>query len=230
MSKLLKTEAIVLSSLKYRDSSLIVRMFTTDHGHQSFIINGVRSAKAKMKAALFQPFSLLHLVYYENKSGELHRISEIKSSYPFKHIPFDVAKSSIVLFLSEIMQKSLRDEGENIELFAFIKASLIFLDNQDGNIANFHLRFLLKVSAYLGFNIGSSNALVTQLEEAGSGIVNEGTAAQLHDLMQSEYGEEVKVSKADRHQLLLLLIDFFRLHIGNFSEVKSLSVLQEILA
>lgn len=229
MSRLQKTEAVVLSSLKYRDSSLIVNVFGKSHGNMSFIVNGVRSAKSKMKASMFQPCQLLDVVYYENKKGDLHRLSECKSTFAYSAIPFDVAKSSIVLFLSEILNKALKSEGENESLFEFIKHAFIFLDQSVVSSANFHLRFLLKMSVYLGFGADQIQETVQQIEQQSGKYVSDRNIVVLENLMDSDYGQELEISKQERAEILDLLLAFYRLHIDRMTDIKSLAVLREVL-
>jgi DNA repair protein RecO (recombination protein O) len=229
MSRLQKTEVVVLSSIKYRDTSLIVNVFAKSMGNMTFIVNGVRSVKSKMKASLFQPCQLLDIVFYENKKGDLHRLSECKSTFAYSSIPFDVAKSSIVLFLSEILNKSLKSEGENESLFEFIKHAFIFLDQSVVPASNFHLRFLLKMSVYLGFGADQIQETVQQIEQQSNKYVSDRNVVILEDLMNSDYGQELDISKQERAEILDLILAFYRLHLDSLIEVKSLAVLREVL-
>src|SRR4051812_34859696 len=145
---LFKTGGIVLNYIKYKETSIICKIYTEAFGLQSYIINGIRNNKAKNKIALFQTLTLLDLVVYNRPNSSLNRISEIKCHYPFKSIPFDLRKTTIALFLSEILNKTLKEQAENEDLFSFLKNSIKFLDKADENFENFHLQFLIKLSGY----------------------------------------------------------------------------------
>ena len=123
---LVKTRGIVLSYIKYRESSIIAKVYTEQLGVQSYIINGVRKKGSGSRIALFQPFTLLDMVVYTSQKGGLTRISEYKSAYPFGSIPFDIRKSSILLFLAEIVSKTIKEEEENPQLFNFLYQAIIF--------------------------------------------------------------------------------------------------------
>jgi DNA repair protein RecO (recombination protein O) len=148
---LLKTKGIVLNQIKYRETSIITKIYTEDFGLKSYIVNGVRTKSSKTKIGLFQPLTLLDLVVYYKEKTTLHRISEIKCYSPYKSIPFEIKKSSIVLFLSEILNKTLKEEISNKELFDFLSTSLIYFDEVKEDYHNFHLQFLFQLSAFLGF-------------------------------------------------------------------------------
>ena len=117
---------------------------------QSYIVNSVRSKKARTKIALFQSLTLLDLVVYHNKRKEINRISEIKCSINSQTIPFNIKKTSIALFLTELLNKTLHEEEENTQLFEFLNESIRILDSLSEKYENFHLHFMLLLSRYLG--------------------------------------------------------------------------------
>ena len=124
-----KTKGLVLSSIKYKESSLIVRIYTEEFGLRSYIVNGVRTARGKGKAALYQPLTILDMEVYENKSKNIQRISEVKCHFPYKSIPFDVQKMTIAIFISEFLTKILRgEEDQNKGLYQFLEVSLMHFD------------------------------------------------------------------------------------------------------
>src|SRR5660397_174261 len=101
------TEGIVLHFIKYGESSVIATIYTRDFGRQSYMINAARSKKSKNKASLLQPLFLVDLVAYQKQSRELHRVKELKSNQPYQNIPFDITKSSLAIFLAEVLYLSL---------------------------------------------------------------------------------------------------------------------------
>ncbi|MFC0185163.1 DNA repair protein RecO [Pseudarcicella hirudinis] len=147
-----KTKGIVINYIRYRETSIIVKIFTEEFGIQTFIENGVRSAKSKNKIALFQPLTLLDLVVYHKEGKDLHRISELKCLIPFQTLPFNIYKSSIALFITEILGKCMKEETGNISLFRFLLNSILWLDAAEDDFENFHLQFLIKLASFLGFS------------------------------------------------------------------------------
>ena len=125
-----KTRGIVFHAIKYSETSIITKIYTEKFGLQSYIVRGARKPKARLKASLFQPLSLLELeVYYKQKST-LQNIKEARSAHIFTSIPFDVRKSSIVLFLSDVLTKAIKEEETNRELFHYLDSMIRQFDIQ----------------------------------------------------------------------------------------------------
>jgi len=225
-----KTKGIVINYMKYRESSLLVTIYTAEFGISSFVENGVRSAKAKHKIALFQPLTLLDLEVYHKPGKGLHRISEAKCYYPYRKIPFDIAFSSIGLFLTEVLGKVLKEEEANPILFAFLEESFQMLDQAAGPMENFHLQFLWRLSEFLGFHAGQVQEFLTQLREAGVPGMGELDPKAVQALFDSEYGQVIGINRIQRAAILKALIYYYGLHMESFGELKSLQILQEVLS
>jgi DNA repair protein RecO (recombination protein O) len=145
------TRGIVFRQTKYSDTSLVVKIFTEDSGLGSYIVKGARGPKAKIRANLFQPLSLLDLVISENFKSNLHSIREARINHPCQNIRNDIRKSSILLFLNELLYKSIQEESANRELFGFIYDHLLLLDQTPENPACYHLSFAIHLTRFLGF-------------------------------------------------------------------------------
>lgn len=137
-----KTRGIVLSALKYGETSVIVRAFTEAFGLQSYLVNSVRTKKPKFSSSYFQPLNLLDMVIYHKENQNLKRVSELKIHLPFHSIPFENAKITVSLFMSEILMRTTREESANPELFAFLFHSILYFDHKPFT-PDFHLRFIL---------------------------------------------------------------------------------------
>lgn len=144
-----KTRGIVLSHIKYKETSIITKIYTESFGIQSYIQNGVRSLNAKSKIAYFQPLNLLEMVVYHKKEAEIQRISEMKLAYVYREIHTQISKISVVSFLTEMLTKSLKEEAKSEQMFDFLFESLIIFDHVSSS--EFHLKFLLKFGQHLGF-------------------------------------------------------------------------------
>ncbi len=226
-----KTRGIVINYIRYRETSIIAKIYTEKFGIQSYIENGVRSSKGKNRIALFQPLSLSDLVLYHDDKKEIHRISEIKSAYPFKTLPYDVYKSSIAMFLDEVLNKTLKESNENPVLFDFLYHSLIFLDQTEQHFENFHLIFLLKYAFFLGFSPHDANEILTQFREANIFIpFDSGYTTLMNHLITADYQTAIPMSRGARNHLLEAIILFYQLHVEDFGDLKSLQVLREVLS
>jgi DNA repair protein RecO (recombination protein O) len=233
---LVKTRGIVLNFIKFRETSIIARVYTEQLGLQTYIVNSVRKKGPGARIALFQPFTLLDMVVYTSPKGGITRISEYKCSYPFTSIPFNTFKSSMVLFLSEMLAHTIQEEEENVPLFEFLYNSIIYFDQQEQNFGNFHLFFLLQLSHYLGFG-PTSGADITSQVAFSVGTPTQSRGSVLHFQMFEAYfdallqsSEDVFMNSKVRKELLLILIRYYQLHVEKLGEIKSLQVLSEVLS
>lgn len=225
-----KTRGIVISYIRYRETSIIAHIYTEKFGIQSYIENGVRSSKGKNRIALFQPLTLLDLVVYHDDKKEIHRISEIKCSYPYQQIPYDIHKSSIGMFLDEVLSKTLKEHVENHYLFEFLYFSFIEFDEKTDHFENFHLIFLLKYAFFLGFAPQNANEIIEQFREMNvSMMIDLDYQRAINQLIISEYNTPLTFSRQTRNYLVEIILNFYNLHIEDFGEIKSLPVLKEVL-
>lgn len=235
---LYKTKGIVIHQFKYSETSVIAKIYTEMFGLESFLLKGVRNNKSKVKQGLLQHLSLVDLVVYHNKKGGLQHLKEIKSNYTFKSIPFDLRKSSIVLFINEILYKSIKEEIKNEKLFNFINRALILLDETIEKYSDFHFHFLIELTKYLGFypnnNFSEDNNIFNIKEGIFQGFVTEETycldkslSYQFYVLLNKGFNEYY-VPVEYRKQLLSKIIDFYRIHIAGLKEVYSNQVLESI--
>lgn len=224
---LYKTKGVALSYIKYKESSIIAKIYTETFGMQSYIVNSIRSKNAKTKIALFQPLTLLDLVVYHNKMKEINRISEIKCSLNFHTIPYNIRKMSIALFLTELLNYTLREEGENELLFSFVHESIALFDSMTDDYENFHLQYMMQLSKYLGIKPDSGKNM---LKEVGHVKAYDPLfIEQLDFLLKSKYHQHLKLSKSTRDDMLKIIIDYYRFHYDGIKEFKSIKVLKEVL-
>ncbi|ELR72656.1 DNA recombination and repair protein RecO [Fulvivirga imtechensis AK7] len=216
-----KTRGIVFKYFKYRDTSIIVKIFTEAFGLQTYVVNGVRSKTSRGKIALYQPLTLLDMVVYYKDSAEINRISEVKCRSPFQSISTNIKKTAIAMFLAEVLYKTVKEEGEVAELFDFIFHSIEILDHVPEGFENFHLQFLLKLARYLGFGVESSEIFYDSFPEEDVEPVKQ--------LLMNPYEQRIKISNTMRRILLDHIIKFYQTHIDTLKEVKSVKVLQEVL-
>lgn len=147
-----KTRGIVLKTTAFRSSSVIAQVFTEKFGLQSYLVNGVRKTGGRISFNVLQPLHLLEMVVYHKSAGSLQRIKELRNQPVFFSIPLDIAKSTVSLFICEVLYKVLRRQpGEDTPLFQYLFHSLEWLDQHKGGVGNFHLLFLMGLTRYLGF-------------------------------------------------------------------------------
>jgi DNA repair protein RecO (recombination protein O) len=224
-----KTRGIIINYIKLRETSIVVNIYTEQFGIRSYIENGIRSAKSKNKIALFQPLTILDLVVFEKENKGLKRISEIKCNHPYQSLPYDISKSSIALFLAEVLKKTLKEEESNVPLFNFLVYSFSFLDEPEAEISNFHLIFLVKLSAYLGFSPETSEQVLHEFQLVNLRPFSKELMVAFNDLLAAEYQNTLKINRTQRADLMDILLSFYKIHIEGFGDVRSHAVLKEVL-
>ncbi len=238
---LINTEGIVLHSFKYSNTSIITRIYTKELGLQSYLVPGVRKKKATFKFNLFQPLSLFEIIVYHKERDGLQRIKEISSLNQYNSINTDIRKTTIAIFLSEILTNCLKEQESNPELFNFLKQSFIFLDKTETKITNFHLIFLLQLTKYLGFYPNLKENLKNTVFNLKEGVFQNNKKKSLYHLDNQLSDVFFKLCKMDytdidkfslhskeRKQILEKTMDYYKLHMAGFKEIKSLYVLETV--
>ena len=222
---LYKTKGIVFRFTPYSESTIIVTVFTELFGLQSYIVNGVRSKSTRgNKIALFQPLTLLDMVVYHKENANINRIKEYRCFHPYQHLTTDITKSSIAIFINELLNKSVKDQSHAAEIFDFISNALLHLDKAKAGVENFHLIMMIRLSHLLGF--GPANVA----ELLGPRYAVEDEEKLLNGLINSTYENVPRLNAGQRRILLDHLISFYNEHIEGFGEMRSMTILREILS
>lgn len=242
-----KTKGIVLRTVKYGDTSLIVHIYTELFGIQSYILNGVRvsSKKGHAKAIYFQPGAILELIVYHNDLKNIQRIKEFKWSVVYAELFSDVVKNTVVQYIIELLQKTIRQPEANPDLFHFIEDALLYLDSAPVSIvANYPLYFSIHLPSFFGFQVSDSytdSRNILELQE-GEFLYErpihrhylEGDlsfyTSQLLKAVHPSHLTNIRMNKESRRELLLAYQDYYALHIQDFGVMKTLPVLQAVLS
>jgi DNA repair protein RecO (recombination protein O) len=235
------TEGIVLHFIKYGESSVIATIYTHDFGRQSYIVNAARGKKSQNKSSLLQPLFLVDMVAYQKQTRELHRIKELKSNHVYQNIPFNITKSSLVIFIAEVLYKSISEQESYPEMYDFIKNSLLYFDLMENGSSNFHLWFLFRLTEYLGFfpetnRVGfegwfdMKKGAIVPFQPSHPFYANKEVTERLMELsvLKIHQISEFNISRAMRDSLVSVLIDYYQHHFDNLGEIKSLNVLREV--
>lgn len=236
-----KTRGIVLKLTNYAESSVLAQVFTEKFGLQSYMVHGARKPKSKIRVNMLQHMQLLDMVVYHKNNTSLQRIAEARPSPHFQTIPYEISKSATVLFLNEVLYKSLRHQGTDEYLFDFLHHSIVWLDAIERMPTTFPLYFLIKLTRYMGFRPGTRMAL-TPCFDLKEGLfcktppthifhLQEPHTSQFAALLDSQLDDltTLKIPLTERRLLLRHLIDYYRLHIENMGEINAHEVLEEVL-
>lgn len=239
---LTKLQGIVIRVVKYGETSLIFDMYTAQFGLASFIVNGCRRPKSKLPAALFQLMNWLELVVYMKDPGSLNRVKEAQMIFHYQQIPFELKKRSVALFMTEIVQKTIKENEANTALFSFLRGAYQYLDHSVQSIANFHIAFLFELSAYLGFRPSGEWSEENRFFHLVSGrfvsvvhplyTLDATTSKAISEFLSSnmEKAHMITLSRELRLDVLNHGISFFRYHLDRLPEIKTHKILAEVFS
>jgi DNA repair protein RecO (recombination protein O) len=242
VARLFKTRGIVLHQIKYGETSLIVKIYTELFGLQTYLFKGVRSRNSKIKPNLLQHGSLVEMIVYHKEKEGLEHVKEIRCALQYQTIPFDIRKSSIVLFISEILYKTVYEEESNPGLFNFIYESFKFLDDTDKTVSGFHLLFTIQLTGFLGFFpqgrlqepgeiFNLEEGIFTNIQPLHKHFIDSDLTVVFDNFLVSGYKDlpYIHLSPDARMILLNKILDYYSLHMPSFKEIRSHIVLREVL-
>lgn len=234
-----KTRGIVFKTTDYGESSVIVQVFTEKFGLQSYIINAVKKPKAKISRNMLQPLHLLDMVVYHKNTGQVQRVAELKNVPVLQSVPYDVIKSSIALFLNEVLYKAVRQQSADENLFGFVFNAIEWLDHQSEGLANFHLLFLTRLTRYLGFHpdllqadyFDMKNGVFSRYKPEGFSYLSPPHTQNFYNLLRCSFENihQLRFGNEERRYLIQKLLEYYALHIEGFGNIRSHEVLEEVL-
>lgn len=237
----IRTRAVVLHALKYGESQLIVDVLTRVQGRLSFICHLSRSGRGRTKKQLFQPLTVLELVFDHRPAQQLQRFRDLRLAAPFVSIPFDAAKLSISLFTAEFLTYATRGELQNEQLYDYVERSIAWLDNVTSGYANFHLVFMMRLSRFIGFfpNLADNvrgawfdlrNGCFVLRQPGHPDYLRPDEASRIGLLMRMDFDNMrfFRMSRQERNRCTEIILYYYRLHVAGFPELKSLDVLREL--
>lgn len=236
------TQGIILQHTKYRDKKSILKIYTLQHGLQSYAVNVGHSKTSKIKAAHVIPLNQVEFIEHTRPNREVQLITEIRLSYIYGNLFTNISKNCLAAFINEVLVKCLKEHQSNEELFFFIAVKLKSLDATEKNVTNFHLHFLLELADYLGFYPNNNYSVKNCLFDQEEGIFTDKTplhpyfsdsetSFELHRLIESSGNKDSYASTSQvRAELIKMLLQFYKLHVPGFGELRSLPVLRELMA
>lgn len=237
-----KTAGLVLKTTNYAESSVVAKIYTKQFGLQSYMINGVKKPKAKIRMNMLQPLSLLDLVVYHKPNGGIQRIAEARSLPILQTIPYHIVKSCIALFINEMLYKTLKQTENEPALYNFLHNAIVYLDQTEENCANYAPVFLMKLSSFLGFKPDTAFADSAKYFDLQNGIFINTIPNHTHCISENhlKYWLEVlrcpltetyllTLNATNRKILLQHIITYYSLHIDNFGVINSHLILESVL-
>ncbi len=236
---MLSTEGIIFRQIRYKESSLILDIYTRDAGLISCIINGVYSKTSQRLASVLQLMNIVMLDIYYSEHKNIHRIKEVNPQTLYTKIPFDIHRSAIGTFILEVCRNALKNTQTNEELFDFLKDRFLQLDLEETLNPNFHLVFLLDLSYYLGFNPLDNYSETNKYFDLLNGNfcvfdpnnmyqLSEEESELIFQLIRKKIPASLKAIHT-RRIILQKLLQFYKVHLDHFKDIKSMEVFKDIL-
>ncbi|MEC8829705.1 MAG: DNA repair protein RecO [Bacteroidota bacterium] len=234
------TKAIVLSKLKYKDHDLIVKCYTASNGILSFLIRGAFSTKkTKLKPAYFQPLSMLRMQIDFKNNRQLHFIKNVRMEHVYRSLHVEITKSTVVIFLSEILNSTLKEEEPNEGLYTYIETALLWFDTVDKSRI-FHHQFLMGLTKYMGVYPEMTNAKAPyfnleagkyQEQKSGRYCISGAKLILFNSVLGMKFDnhKENTMQDAEKRLLLTMILQYFKLHLQGFKSPKSLPILNQVL-
>lgn len=238
----IKSEGIVLRTVKYGENSLIVDIYTLYNGCLSFLVRIPRGKKRNAVRLSFQPLSQLCFDADIRPRSKMHYFKEVHPAVLYHDIPFNIYKVTVVLFLAEFLSHVVTKEGKNEPLYEFLRYALEWLDNCSGSFANFHVVFLIKLSLFIGFFPNAENYHKGDTFDLLNGcfssvalpsperIIPADQARFVAPLLDMNFDtmHHFHFNHAQRTRILEVIMDYYRLHVPGFTKLNSLEVLKEV--
>ena len=232
------TQGLVLRTINYSETSVIVKVFTREMGVRSYIVKGVRSAKGRVKQNLLQPLSYLDMAVYDSHKTNINYIKDMSPAEQFSDLKCDSVKVTLVFFMTELLYKTLNEEEPMPEVFDYVVEQLRGIDNGSIKVGNQPLLFMLQMSTYLGieplnnysvgeplFNLKEGKFVGTKVDDY---LLDNNDSLTMHYLLAAYHGTS-QVPKVSSSGALHTLIDYYGLHLPEFRNFKSHEILHTIL-
>jgi DNA repair protein RecO (recombination protein O) len=235
---LTKFEGIVLHSFRYTDNSKIAKIFTKEFGLISVLARGMGGRKSGLQPAIFQPPALIEGIIMRKAAGGIHTLREARINHPYYRIPFDSIKGPLSTFMSELLQKSIREEDSHDNLFRFFRETCLELDRIPVVPADFHIRYMVRLADLLGF-APTNNYSATDCRfdlEAGKfkNTAQTDSQGKLFGNRQSEIlhllllNQQVNLEPGEAQPFVAGMIQYFQSHLPGIGDILSHEILAEI--
>ena len=239
--KTYKGRGVVLHTLKYGDSSMVVYLLTDTGGRRSYMVQGVRSRNGRgSKLALFQPMFPVEFEGLESSRQQMHRFKEVQGGFVLQSLPFDVRKSTMALFMAEVLYRLVKESEPDSQLFDFVWESIGALDSMEEGVANFHLWFLVNLSRFLGFYPGNEympgawfdacEGSYTVQKPPHATVMTPENARLMNDFVECDVRclAEIGLNRTQRVEFLNAVLVYFGYHLDAISAVQSVRILREV--
>ncbi len=236
-----KTRGIVLHTIPYNDSLSVVHIYTERYGRMAYTLPRGAGRAAKMARALYMPMSLLELEVETRQGRSLQRIREAHTWIPLPYMQSDPIRASLAMFISEFLSSVLRNNEPQPELFAYIARSIHLLDRINNGLGNFHLCFLIGLTAYMGITPNTDGYRQGTYFDMQEGIfvpeqplfntsLQPNEATFMIKLLRMNFANLhlYRFSRDERNVILDRIITYYSIHLSGMGQLSSPAVLHAL--
>ena len=245
---LITTNAVVLKAIAYSDTSLIVRLFTEDHGKVTVIAKGAKRSKSPFGSSL-EPMNNLQVNYYHKETRDIQLLKETSLEQTLFNIRGNMTKITIGFAIIEIMDKTSRENDANHILFRLVTRIITSLEKSKGDDNHLFWFFLIQFAIRSGFrpnleycsrcrrplsmvildsNIGDLSC--DSCLKSGDIILNQENLSFLKKLSITHLDEieDLAGYEDTKSEIQSFLITFISYHLEGMNKVRSLEILEQI--
>ncbi|MFA6540301.1 MAG: DNA repair protein RecO [Bacteroidota bacterium] len=249
-----ETEAVVLRSMNYGDTSKIVTVYSKKFGKIRIIAKGARNPKGNTFGSSLEAMTHSSIVLYKKEHRDLHLLSKSEIVRHHNRLQGESEKLFTGLALIELVDMAMHDEAENETVFTLLIDSLRAIDEAVKNSINVFIAFQLRLFENFGFGLSLASCercgrnahdhefpfVLLRLSDgkfvcsacsegtnAGGVRISGGILRSLHFLQTSELSKTVslQLSSSSKDEILDVVQSYLRYHIEGSRTLRSLSLL-----
>jgi len=220
----IKTHAFVLKTTIFKESSLIIRLFTRKRGKSTYIVKAAMRQKSPNKA-IYQQLNEVEIDYSHHPKKQIHPVYSVKLVEDWENICTDLKKTVLCTSMLEIIDKSYDEEIPDTETYDTLKKVMSYFDSNSGNLNNAFYYFILHFLKNNGYNILSAkkHPVILRFQQRNSNILND--LNLIFDLDLNEMNEPENKLKYEKKIMTRFMSELVRYH---FPDVKSFKVAKDL--
>ena len=220
----IKTHAFVLKTTIFKESSLIIRMFTREKGKSTYIVKAAMRQKSPNKA-IYQQLNEIEIDYSHHPKKQIHPVYSVKLVEDWENICTDLKKTVLCTSMLEIIDKSYDEEIPDAETYDTLKQVMSYFESNSSNLNNAFYYFILHFLKNSGYNILSAkkHPVILRFQKKNINILND--LNLIFDLDLNEMNKQENNPKYEKKIMTRFMSELVRYH---FPDVKSFKVAKDL--
>lgn len=144
-----KTEAIVLKTFDFRETSLIAHFFTKEYGRLNGILKGIRKDPRKFASTL-EPFSINEIIFYPSRASGLHLVSQCDLRDNLNSARARLESVASASYAVDLINRLMPAEEKNEEVYLLACFALRQINKGDDSEKVLRI-FIIKLLKLIGF-------------------------------------------------------------------------------